>query len=118
MQQEVWHSNFNFLKLNHMETREEEFLKNLDEEPVSPEMMRDLLKLYNDDEDVYNSLLKYPNKVFMCNGEKCCKCWGPVVIIYFITSPYSWENLCGRAGNMKICSCCKRRLTIDIDVMN
>jgi len=87
-------------------------------DPVSPEMMSHLLKLYKDDVDVYNSLLKYPNKVFMCKDEECCKCAGDVVIIYFITSPYSWEHLCGRAGYMKICSCCKRRLTIVIDYMN
>ena len=87
-------------------------------DPVSPDMMSRLLKLYSDDEDVYNSLLNYPHKVFMCYGEECCKCGGTVVNIHFRTTPYSWEHLYGREGFMKICSSCKRRLSMIIVIMN
>ena len=86
--------------------------------PVSMEMLSDLITHFNDDTEVRNSLLKWPNEVTLCENERCCNCGGEIIRMYFRSGPETWENLCGREGYMKICSSCKRRLSMVITVMN
>ena len=86
--------------------------------PVSMEMLSDLITLFDDDTEVRNSILKWPKEVTLCENERCCKCGGDIIRMFFRSGPETWENLCGREGYMKICSSCKRRLTIDIEIMN
>ena len=86
--------------------------------PVSMELLSDLITHFDDDTEVRNSLLKWPNEVTLCKNETCCNCGGDIIRIHFRSGSETWKNLCGREGYMKICSSCKRRLSIVITVMN
>lgn len=56
------------------------------------------------------SMLKFPDDIIFTE-DSCPLCGNQTVIDIFFCSPSkTWEHLCGTAGNMKICTHCKKQL--------
>lgn len=68
--------------------------------------------------DVALSMLENPDSVkFSTNTcEICGK--KSLVEIYFKSPSYTWEKLCGRAGEMILCTDCKRQVKFRVTMMN
>ena len=75
---------------------------------VTLEEMNWILERFNDDEAVYNSIRKYPTRVYSTE-EQCCQCGYNIIKIYFHDFP---GPLIGMAGDMRICPQCRKRLSI------
>ena len=60
-------------------------------------------------EDVLASMIEYPEKVYR-SSVLCPNCGEKILKIYFHSPAWTWENLCGRAGDMYICPrCCAQK---------
>ena len=104
-------SNVDLEKINEFEMEKEMLSR------VKPEELELLQKEFQDIPDVCNSLKKYADRVYWTH-EECCVCGGRVVKMYFRNADHFWENLAGREGVLRICSFCKKFLTLDIHIMN
>lgn len=69
-------------------------------------------------EDVLASMYKYPEKVTTVNDERCPKCSGLLIKLYFMSPDWTWSKLCGRAGYMIICPDCIEQIDFNLEVMN
>lgn len=69
-------------------------------------------------EDVLSSMYKYPEKVTTVNDERCPKCSGQLIKLYFMSPDWTWSKLCGRAGYMIICPDCIEQIDFNLEVMN
>lgn len=69
-------------------------------------------------EDVLASMYKYPEKVTTVNDERCPKCSGQLIKLYFMSPDWTWSKLCGRAGYMIICPDCIEQIDFNLEVMN
>ncbi len=58
-----------------------------------------------------------PGKVTFLK-ETCPDCGEKLVSLYFKSPAWTWEQLCGRAGFMKICPHCPRQIEFSMTVMN
>jgi len=67
--------------------------------------------------DVISSMEEYLDDIEI--SEECCPfCGENIVSLYFSSPEWTWENLMGRAGDMKICVNCDRQLDFDCMDMN
>ena len=69
-------------------------------------------------EDVLASMYKYPEKVEKVNDEKCPKCGGQLIKLYFMSPDWTWSKLCGRGGYMIICPDCIEQIDFNLTIMN
>ncbi|MDP1726876.1 MAG: hypothetical protein Q8M15_08835 [Bacteroidota bacterium] len=53
-----------------------------------------------------------------CESENSDEAVIDIVMIYFISPGWTWEHLCGRAGNLYICKKHKRQIDFDLISMN
>lgn len=68
-------------------------------------------------EDVLHSIHEYPEKVH--KSETFCPiCGNNYVELYFSSPDWTWQQLCGRAGTMKICIGCMRQASFHLEIMN
>lgn len=49
---------------------------------------------------------------------KCPKCGNRVIVMYFESDIKSWQNLCGIAGYLPICTHCKKAISFYMTVIN
>ena len=49
---------------------------------------------------------------------KCPSCEQHLLVVYGSTPQEDWESLCGRAGNLAICTHCRKVLDFELVVMN
>lgn len=69
--------------------------------------------------DVLNSLStqKVTPKVYVVSST-CDRCQQNLVVVHFVSPPWTWEKYCGRAGELVICSHCMRQLDFVCTLMN
>lgn len=67
--------------------------------------------------DVLDSMLRQPEKVRI-SDTLCPECGEHHIELYFSSPDWTWRNLCGRAGTMKICSKCEKQVDFCLEVMN
>ena len=79
-------------------------------------LIKYLLACFEDDEELYESVKKYPNRVSVL--EQPCSCGGMTVRMYYRSSPDSWKRLAGRAGWLTICPKCKHVYNFFCTIMN
>lgn len=60
-------------------------------------------------DDVAVSMLKTPEAV-MLESLPCYRCGNQTVKLWFSSPPFTWQHLCGSAGNMRVCLQCKTQL--------
>lgn len=48
----------------------------------------------------------------------CPRCQRPLTWVYFSSPPWTWENLCGRAGWLGLCDACHLQVQFDLTVLN
>lgn len=79
-------------------------------------LINDLLACFEDDEELYESVKKYPYRISVL--EQPCPCGGMTVRMYYRSSPDSWNALAGRAGWLTICPKCKHVYNFFCTIMN
>lgn len=78
-------------------------------------------------DDVFESMLEYPDRVTVNDSKgqteswqndnvietigKCPTCGHHTVDLFFKSPAWTWEHLCGRAGQITICPHCGKQLT-------
>ncbi len=68
-------------------------------------------------EDVLHSMCEFPEKVR--KSETFCPiCGKNYVELYFSSPDWTWQQLCGRAGTMKICIDCMKQAHFHLELMN
>ena len=68
-------------------------------------------------EDVFDSMLNHSEKVCL-SSETCPDCGERLIQVYFSSPSWTWEKLCGRAGNMLICPKCHTQQEFMLTLMN
>lgn len=69
-------------------------------------------------QDVYLSILSNPDSVKFLT-DKCYICNNrSLVELYFKSPSCTWDQLCGRAGDMTICTECKKQVKFKVTLMN
>ena len=68
-------------------------------------------------EYVFDSMLNYPEKVCL-SYETCPDCGEQLIQVYFSSPSWTWEQLCGRAGDMLICPKCHEQKDFFLRIMN
>ncbi len=79
-------------------------IKDVLDRPGYPESTEKIFFPWN---DVLASMTSMPGKVTFLE-ETCPDCGEKLVSLYFKSPAWTWEQLCGRAGFMKICPHCPR----------
>ena len=99
-------------------------MKNLDYREVKEQVIENLKKKGNEDndrffpwEDVYASMENYPGRVVETDNT-CPVCSSKCVSLYFRSPAWTWRNLMGRAGNLVICPNCAKQLDFRCHFMN
>ncbi len=80
------------------------------------ELVEYLSDCFEDDEELYESVKKYPERVSLLDQQ--CPCGGHVIRMYYRSSEDSWQNLAGRAGWLTICTKCRRQYGFLCTLMN
>ncbi len=64
------------------------------------------------------SILQNPDEVKFSN-DRCIICGNQTLVVINFHSPsITWENMCGTAGNLTICTNCKKQLDFHCTMMN
>ena len=83
-----------------------------------PMTHEELLEAFGSQEDIRDSIAKYPEKVFWPKEKFCKHCGKRIVSLYYKSPAWTWEHLCGRAGLLYICPYCKEDERFDCEIMN
>ena len=62
------------------------------------------------------AFIRYEGKARPC--PKCGKASRDLAWFYFESPPWTWQNLCGRAGWMIVCDVCHVQVDFFLDVLN
>lgn len=68
-------------------------------------------------EDVMASMLEEPDKIRMLD-DYCPDCGNRYIEMYFSSPAWTWQQLCGRAGTMKLCCNCPKQEDFRLEIMN
>lgn len=68
-------------------------------------------------EDVFASIKKYPEKVCL-SSRTCPDCGERLVQLYFSSPDRTWQQLCGRAGDMLVCPNCHAQKDFILRILN
>ena len=80
------------------------------------EFVKYLLDCFEDDEELCESVEKYPDRITVL--DKSCSCGGYVIKMFYRSSPDSWRNLAGREGWLTICTKCRYQYDFICTLMN
>ena len=76
-------------------------------------------------EDVIASIDKYPNKITVASPNSALnyQYWHnpyhyPLMKVWFRSPDWTWEQLCGRSGELTICSVCGKHFEFDCQLLN
>lgn len=68
-------------------------------------------------EDVFASMMNSPEKVCL-SSQTCPECGERLILLYFSSPDWTWQELCGRAGDMLICPQCHKQKDFFLRIMN
>ncbi len=68
-------------------------------------------------EDVFASMKKYPEKVCLSSGTYP-DCGERLIQLYFSSPDWTWEQRCGRAGDMLVCPQCHAQKDFILKILN
>lgn len=68
-------------------------------------------------EDVFASMKKYPEKVCL-SSRTCPDCGERFIQLYFSSPDWTWQQLCGRAGDMLVCPKCHAQKDFILKILN
>ena len=75
------------------------------------------MEVYFPWDDVLASMKSQPDRVCISDIQ-CPDCGEKYVALYFSSPAWTWRNLCGRAGTMKICTKCLKQENFMLEIMN
>lgn len=74
-------------------------------------------KEFREDNDILDNLERYPFSVRI-SERRCPECGSKMLEFYVCSPPWTWANLCGRAGTITFCPRCKSQQGFALEFMN
>lgn len=80
--------------------------------------IEEMLECFQTEQEVYDSVLMFPNDISLFNEHRCLDCGGQLIQMYYRSCAESWIFLAGREGELRICKKCLKSDDFRCTLMN